>query len=500
MIEAILSAVLLVVAGFGLPTPSGEVLAAERDLRKVDATLQPFIRYLSIYTVPDRDRAETVKVLDFWLNSLSRRRKIAKMRKVTPTLYAINIDDYAWNKKTWERLADEDPYFHVKIQFAQGTEVVPWPGGVWAGDNKHYPAGAFTYNRPKAKANGDKTTSLAPWLPPIEGSYLVAATQSAAPIVRGDWWLSRTAIQAGREGTGYYDWLEIKEKKDYDKIVGFNEKESQRLEKEVAAIVGDSGVATFPRQIFRFQAITGGYWVTRDALDDNKNEKNAIRQLDEQYKHQAEELYAYLPNGLFVYYLSDEKGTRQDSAPDKISSDDTAPGRDKRIHIGLSCVRCHVEGLRPINDWARRANQGAIKLASPDPEKARRLQQLYLDDLETDFKRDVRHYEETLKINFDYTTAQVAKSIGNVWARYVEARLMPADGARELGVPEWYYMKRLKDYYKKDQLGDIVLASHLAGIPIRADDWEQIMPLVAPIVLGARPLEPINQPKKEPTK
>jgi hypothetical protein len=72
-------------------------------------------------------------------------------------------------------------------------------------------------------------------------------------------------------------------------------------------------------------------------LDDNKDARNAVRQLDKDYKHQAEEVYGFLPNGLFVYFLVRRRGTRQDSAPDKIGSDKTAPATTGGS-TSVSCV------------------------------------------------------------------------------------------------------------------------------------------------------------------
>jgi hypothetical protein len=55
-----------------------------------------------------------------------------------------------------------------------------------------------------------------------------------------------------------------------------------------------------------------------------------------------------------------------------------------------------------------------------------------------------------------------------------------------LGVKEDEYLKVLRRHFKDNQLGDPVLASHLADppLPIRVDDWEQLQPIVVPVVLG----------------
>ena len=455
--------------------PGVDLRAAVVDARKLDAGTASRTRYLTISNIPESNREDVVVVLNFWANSLSREAEFAKVRRVSPSLVAVVLDDYGWKSETWEKFAAEDPFYHARIQVEKGARALFWAAG--------NPLKGAGY----AEAVADSAGTLAvpaPWLSQTDALELSLLTGSAAPLLRGDWWLSRVAIQAGRNGTGYYDFIEVKARADFEKLVAFDIKESQRVKKEVAGIVSRSGVANLPRQVFRFQSPTGGYWVTRDALDDNREGRNALRALDGDFKHQAEEIYGTLPNGLFVFYLSDEKGVRQDSAPDKISSDETAPGRDRRIHVGVSCVRCHVEGLRPVDDWARKVYAGPIKLASPDAVKFRRLRQIYLGELQEKLTEDVETYTRRLKRLTGKTPEEMAKLVGKVWAGYVERDLLPADAAREFGITEAVYLARLKAYFAADQLADPVLASHLAGIPIRSDDWEELMPLVAPVALS----------------
>jgi hypothetical protein len=457
-------------------TQADEVKAALNDAQRLGAAATR-TRYLSLAAAPNRDRETWVKVVSFWANSLSREADVTAPRRVSPTLLAVVIDDYSWDAATWEKLAEEDPYYHVQIS----QEVAVWQGGVWPGDGKYYPPGAFTHQTGKQV----RKAALAPWLPLQETADLVALTQSQAPIVRGDWWFVRSAIQVGRKGTGYYDWLGgLKDRKDFEKLVSLNVAESQRIKREVAAIVARSGVSYNPRQIFRFQSLTGGYWVTRDALTDNRDERNALRQLDGEFKHEAEEHYGVLPNGLFAYYLSDAKGTRQDSAPDTIGPDDSAVGKDKRIHVGLSCVRCHVEGLRPIDDWGRKVFRDGLALSSSDAVKARRLKQLYLSELSDHLDSDVAANARAVKRLTGWTQAEAAAAIGKAWAWYVERDLSPGDAARELGVSEAEYLEALAKAAKSNPLFDAVLASHLAKppVPIRSDDWEQVYPLAADYV------------------
>lgn len=464
---------LVIAAALLLPNPFGnEVIAAAKDAAKLPPEVAATTRYISYWWVDEKLRPEHVQINNLWINSLSRASALKPMRKVTETLYAVDLYQYRINPKIWEGFKNFDPYFHVQLK-----KVAPWPGGIWPKDGKHYESNAFLHET--------KTAAAAPWLPTKEIGTLVALTQSESPLLRADWWFNQTSIQDQRDGVGYYDFLGVKNRDDFDKLVALDIKASQKIEREFRAIVSRSGVSRFGRQLERLQGLTGGYWRTLDVLDDNKNERNALRNLDADYKHQAEEIYAPLSNGLFAYFLCDQNGVRQDSAPDKIGYDKTASLNDGRIHIGLSCVRCHVEGLRPINDWGRQIFTKGINLASPDREKAKRLEQLYLSNLDKWYKADNDAYAAALKECCNMTPEESAKAIGRVWKAYDERDLLPADAAREFGLTEEVYLERLRAYFTADKLADLVLASHIADPPIaiRQDDFEQLMPLVAPIAL-----------------
>ncbi len=245
-------------------------------------------------------------------------------------------------------------------------------------------------------------------------------------------------------------------------------------------------MSNFPRQIVIEQSLTGERAETRDVLDDNKDAKNAHRQLLDDFKPQAFEIYGFNTVGLFVYAAADDKGALQDSVPDRLGPDKTAPGNDTRIHPFLSCVRCHVEGYRNVLDWGRKVYSGGTTLNSPDPVQHKRLSQVYLGDFQTPFDEANAKYAKALLKLTGWKPEEAAKAIGQAWAIYVEKDYMPEDLAAELGVPVEKYLATLREYYKKNQLGDPILASHISQppLPIRSDDVEQLYPLIAPIILA----------------
>jgi hypothetical protein len=406
---------------------------------------------------------------------------------VRPDLLRLNLKDYALPHEVWEKLAEVDPYFHTQIE-TEGVEKVVeelWPGGVWS-DGRNYPRGAFKVQK-KVTLPAGKQSALAPWLDAGVAAGLAKAANSKAPVVRADWWLVQTSQQVVRQGTGYYDFLRVKNRDDFWKLVRLDKKAAEEAQREVRAIVDDSGVALNNRQVVRLGTLLGGYWVTLDSKR-STGKNNAVRNLNGDYKHDAEEVYAALPNGLFALFAGDANGVRADSVPDDIASSGVAPGNDRRIHLH-SCVTCHVEGIRPIDDWARSVYTGDVALAGPDAEKIRRLRRLYLSDLERWVRRDRADYAEALLKISGLKPAEMAKLFGHLHASYAEARLGREQAAAELGTNPAHLLASLKSIAGKAGSIDPLVSGYLKEPPrrLRREHFEEAYPLLQQYLRGYTP-------------
>ncbi len=524
---------LLSLAGGAIAGGPGEsVQAAALDAPKLPAEIRQHCRYLSLYNLPAKDRAEFFKVLTFHCNSLSREADLVAPVAVGPDVLRVNMLDYGWDRTVWEKLASVDPYFHVRL--ADGQLVVPtvravevpvvaavvlegvqfyrdgpgqtiveiqradikagetvWVREVVGGSIKKITAGQKQASKPAKAAEAKTTTAQAPWLPAAEIAALALAVNSESPIVRADWFLNQTAIQAGRDGHGYYDWLGLgKAEKDFQELVGVDVKGAQRVKREMAASIAKSGVTLNNRGIEWYATITGDYYRTQD-FKTSTFKQNTIRLLDgdtDPPKGDASEQYGTLPNGLFAFWLQNADGVRQDSAPDFIASDGHATGTDRRVHAGLSCIRCHVEGIRPLNDWLRRVYTGPIQLTSPDYLKLKRLRQLYLSDLDGQVKRSQRNYaERLLKVN-GLTPEANARAYARVWDSYFETDLGIEDVCRELNVKKEVFMLALKAYAGKGG-ADPILTGLLANPPerIRREHFEEAFAIGQTMIRGTKP-------------
>lgn len=477
-------------------TPAEAARIALKDCQNLPTDTSVHVRYFWAGAIPEPRRETFWKVFLFHVNGISRNADFVKPVKVADDVWRIDIRDPEWEREVFEKLADFDPYFHAKVQAVLVPAVVAsvviavgdvvrivndtnvfhheeparirgqveaglevevaeisgdmllWEssvGKVWVRKADVVKVQADKQQVPTIPAPGqtvgNAVTASAPWLPAETMTKLIALTQSQAPILRADWFFAMTARQLDRNGkdskVGYYDFLGVKNQKDAEELAGLDRAKAKKIQREIAAIVAESGVALNNRQIFRFGSIAGAWWETRD-VDANDGAKNAVRQLDDDFRPDALEVYFTLPNRLFGLLALNNKGELQATVPDKIASDDKSTSKDRRIHPSLGCVRCHTPGLQPIDDWARTffANPpGDAKLSSPDYEKLKRLKRLYLAPLEDDYESDQVVYARALLRLTGWKPAEAAKAYGEAWRQYADS---PVDGktlALELGVP-----------------------------------------------------------------
>lgn len=454
-------------------SPADVIAQAHADLERLPTSLRQDCRYLSLYNFPAAERPKWIQTLSGHCNGLSRESDITAPAIVPNTqgaLLRVILTDYRWDRKTWEQLVD--PYFTV----ATVTVVTEkWQGGIWPGDGKSYAPGSFVVSTPHNKA------VLAPWLSETEKqraalTEIALWTQSQVPVVRADWFFNQTAAGVDRK-PNYYDFLGVKDEKTFQALIGFDAAKPRR-KVELREAIADSGVTLQPRAIVRETAEDGGYWKSFD-FRHATDKKNPLRVLgrDIEQAYDATEQYGFLPNGLWATGLFDKAGKRQDFAPDFIASDGASKSNDRRVHINVSCIRCHANGgLQNIDGWARNLLSPPLDLKSPDYAKARELRQQYYRKLDTYIAKDRLTYEESIKEATALDSKQYAKAYGDFWERYEDAKVDLARAAAELGCPPERLRTAISGKLKADQ-GDTVLSAlvlanpRINRIPIR--QWEE---------------------------
>ncbi len=423
----------------------------------------PFTRYLSAYHFTDKQIEELDKALGFWCNSLSTETIIKRPTTIGPGLWKIDLRDYNWKSETWEKFLEvPDPYFHVRgLVSVTDIEQVGFESN-----------GQFIVTGTKQVTKFKEQSTHAFWMSQTNISLLASFTKSSIPIIRADWFIYQTAIQKDRK-VGYYDLLGLgKKEKDFQNLIAADIGAVKRLRLEQRAIVSSSSVTLNNRTLRRLKTLTGPYWISED-YSNNVENKNAIRLLDDT-KYDATEQYGTLPNGLFTFWLGDSNGNRQDTAPDFIASDSESPSTDRRVHVGLSCIRCHVEGIRPINDVIRKIYKPPFNLVSLDYERQKDLHTKFLSDINSSIEEDQKHYTKALTKTNNLNSLDNSKLFARIYSRYSEVRNIE-QAAKELETSSEILINKLKQGATKQTL-DPILILLLQGESVRIEQWEEIFP------------------------
>lgn len=455
------------------PTPSLAVRAALGDASQLDPVTAKATRYLYAGHVDGKDRAELYAVISGHVNLISREGVIVRPRRVNDWLWAVDLRNYGTSAETYAGVIRNpnsvESYFHVEPIDAAGKTSRP--------------------------------LIYAPWLPSADVVALEQITNSKAPVLRADWLLHRTGMQEGRggfkfstadDGHGYYDLLGLKSRTDAEKLAGLDRSKAIAISRETGAVVPVSGVAVQGRQVFRYVTLGGSWWETRDTKGDRGGygARNPERLYLEDYKHDAEEIVATLPNRLPFFYLSDSTGKQADSAPPDIASDGKSTSNDRRVHPPLSCIRCHGGALKPFADHARAlyAAGGTLALSSTDAAKLRRLRSAYLGPIEKYMADDVAGYSAAFKEASGLDSTAFAAAYSRQWSRYADEPVTLTRLAEEIGADEAELLDRLQRAAELNVVVDPVIAGLLQKPPrsVRREQIEEAWPLIMQVLSGGK--------------
>lgn len=323
-------------------TDADAVRAAHAD--RVPVEQRPNIRYLRRPPgTTDEQWLKLARVTSGNCNGLSSRGAITRPA-LGKDLLRIELSRYGWTPEIWERLRPPYEVANVQDVYTRDVQrVFQWEGGIWPGDGKHYPKGAFPYKKWVTEPVGGSKEgpAAAPWM--SEGGVkkemadLVTWHQTIAPIVRADWFFVEIAFRR------YYEFQGITNQKDYEKLVRFNAALAEELERKKVVIF--SGIAKGRvRRIERTQTTLGGLWRTFDS-EKPVGDKSPLVHLDNKLKFEASEWIGTRLNGFPAFFLSNDKGVLQQVAPQNIVGGYRRRGpdhNDSELTINVSCIDCHL--------------------------------------------------------------------------------------------------------------------------------------------------------------
>jgi len=434
--------------------PADELRAAVRDL---EANVAPArcgdVRYVSFYNLPPAERMKAAAVFSLVLNSVSRADVIVRPQEVPQSegrLYRFSLADYRLPREAWERLASQDPYWHLRTRVVAPTDGKPQL--------------VFT--------DGG-------WVDLAAAARLRELTGSGGALLRGDFFLAQATTTL--DGGAYYD------------LAGVAATENeffQSLGLDVATIGelgGDGGanalrsLVTFkPRRIVRRQGPLGGAWHTYDTAAATA-ERDPLRN-PFAFEYDAGEHIAAKRNGLHLYALYDRAGRRQDSVPDVVAKDTTDPHGSGIVVPMISCVRCHVEdGLRPVANDQRRLLERGVELCAADPGDAQRLASFYFADLEKHLRRDREDYAAAVALaTGGLGGAEAAAALATLVERYRNELVDLKRAGEELGTAPEALAAALRTTH------DPILAALVVGAAVDRKQWEASCAEAALLVAPAR--------------
>ena len=153
----------------------------------------------------------------------------------------------------------------------------------------------------------------------------------------------------------------------------------------------NSGVSNNNRVVERHTSRYGAYWKSYDFAGSVGTQNIFTHPLN--FTHDGGEAIFNLPNGLQGYYLVNASGFRLDDAPINIVSNPAAS--DPTVRNGLSCIGCHTEGMKTLEDQVRSVIESNT---NPPYNKAQALR-LYVEksDMDARVGGDMERYRGALE-------------------------------------------------------------------------------------------------------
>ena len=269
--------------------------------------------------------------------------------------------------------------------------------------------------------------------PDLKGSQRI-------PLVVSGAWFAASIVDSTLTGDAQYQLLYSgavpKTLKEFDRFWQVNSKPDLFF----GRIEGASGVAVQKTRLMQNQptANRGYSWVTFDSravAGQNDPLENLTR---ENIKHDASESIAAIPKHyggksgtLQAYFLSDAKGNRQEKAPADIVVDHTAV-RGVEIRNTISCIACHVEGLRlpTLDEYKAYVTSGAeVKFLKKNDQ--REVDRFYDSPIAKELQRNNEDYAEGVNLCNGLTPQENATQFKQIIQLY-DAPVTLEQAAKEL--------------------------------------------------------------------
>ena len=420
---------------------------AHADLQSQPTNRRDRIRYISMRPlwndpeVTDENYtaylAATVKLM----NALSWNPNVYKFEKVDEhgIMLRVFLPDLEWTHETWSLLESRYPY-------AMESDTDPYLGS------------------------------------------LQNLARSKVPVIRADWFTATASVSPL-----YYDMLRLPDTvAGLEAKLGLDMRRNILNEQVVRAGFQDSGVSSHNRLIERHPMGTGFFWTSYDFAGSRGRQSFFEYPLgpieaygpELAFEHDGGESIFTLPNGFHAYYLNTAAGERLDVGPTSIVRDTDYPDGTGEVVNGISCISCHIKGMRLNDDSVRQVALNNLAL----PAQARQtIDAIYpgKDVVNEYFKRDQDAFLATLAragIEPD-TTAAGLEPVRGLFVYHVDYFIDFDQAANELGMTSDMLRSRMA-FAGHDMAG---LLTRLDISPIARDEWTAAYPVLLDKLTDYRP-------------
>lgn len=400
---------------------------------------RPFLRYFSInHLLTGGATADELLLhrdaLAKVANHLSWKQQIVRPKEIeeTATVLVVDIRDFGWNQQPFEQLQDGKPNGRSSLNLYD-LVLLEYPYSIAYEDSETWRQLAQSYLEP-------------------------AGLIRPVPFVRADWFASFAALPTLYEDLLQlpFDLGQLETKLGVDSAANLRDGTARRAGMTI------SGVSRNNRVVERHSSNYGAYWKSFD-YSSNRGHENMFHD-PIQLSAVGGEMVFSLPNGLNGYLVTDSEGRRIEVAPTSIVTDKFA--EDKSVRNGLSCIRCHENGIKGFIDNVRSAVEAGP--GSPGFDK-RQVLRLYApnDEMQKLIADDTNRFRKAMEAVLG--RPQTREPAIPVSRRFLDAALSLHGVAGELGLPT---TEGLAATFKSPHFGGLGLLPLASQGVIRRDGWE----------------------------
>ena len=433
-------------------TPAAMLTTLERHLETLPVFNRPFARYFTITHLYNAGESqETLSAykiaLSKLINSLSWGFQVINPEPIddAETIFYIDLRDYEWDVRgdAWIQIENVYPY---RIEFDAETQAV-------------------------------ELRKMA---------TLRQQMDCQVPYVYADWFIATASLPPL-----YHDILDLPiTDRALETQLGVDvarNLESAPGRRVWRAGFNDSGVSNNNRVVERHTSRYGAYWKSYDFAGSVGTQNVFTHPLS--FEEDGGEMIFNLPNGLQAYMIVDGSGSRIDVAPTDIVANPAAS--DPAVRNGLSCIGCHTEGMKAVEDEVRSAIQSA---KDPDFDKAQALR-LYVSHavMQEYVEQDTERYKVALEATGD-TFGGLVEPVHRFHEVYRNA-LDAGYAAAAVGLQTDAFLSEID---QKPSLQNLGLAGLLSGGNVQRDTWsEQFESIVIALNTEDTP-PPVPEPTLDP--